>query len=63
MNYPKYIDEILEKLKNVKSNFFTIDVAKKSDGEWIVMELGDGQVSGLQDYEINKFYVDLITLL
>jgi|GEM_PF-618381 len=61
--YPKFINEILEKLKNVRSNFFTIDVAKKSDGEWIVMELGDGQVSGLQDYEINKFYVDLIKLL
>ncbi|WP_224038165.1 hypothetical protein [Clostridium gelidum] len=27
------------------------------------MELGDGQVSGLQDYEVNKFYKNLIKLL
>jgi len=30
-----------------ESNFFTIDVAEKSDGTWIVLETGDGQVSGL----------------
>ncbi|MDR3594748.1 MAG: ATP-grasp domain-containing protein [Clostridium sp.] len=40
--YPEFVDEVLEKLKNVKSNFFTVDIAKKSNGEWIVMELGDG---------------------
>jgi hypothetical protein len=35
--------------KKVKSNFFTMDIAKKKDGDWIIMELGDGQVSGLPD--------------
>lgn len=29
------------------SNFFTIDVAEKEDGEWMIIETGDGQVSGL----------------
>jgi hypothetical protein len=33
----------------VNSNFFTMDVAQKKDGDWIIMELGDGQVSGLPD--------------
>ncbi|MBS1507806.1 MAG: ATP-grasp domain-containing protein [Bacteroidetes bacterium] len=33
----------------IKSNFFTMDIAKKKDGDWIIMELGDGQVSGLPD--------------
>ncbi|EKQ54537.1 MULTISPECIES: ATP-grasp domain-containing protein [unclassified Clostridium] len=61
--YPKFVDEVLEKLKSVKSNFFTVDIAKKCDGEWIVMELGDGQVSGLQDYEVKRFYKDLIYYL
>lgn len=61
--YPEFVDEILEKLKNVKSNFFTVDIAKKCDGDWIVMELGDGQVSGLQDYEVERFYEDLIIYL
>lgn len=30
-----------------KSNFFTVDFAKKINGQWIVLETGDGQVSGL----------------
>jgi len=29
------------------SNFFTVDFAEKEDGSWIVVETGDGQVSGL----------------
>jgi hypothetical protein len=43
--------------KKVKSNFFTMDIAKKKDGDWIIMELGDGQVSGLPDNaDKNNFY-------
>jgi len=33
----------------IESNFFTMDVAKKENGDWIIMELGDGQVAGLPD--------------
>lgn len=35
--------------KKVKSNFFTMDIAKIEDGAWAIIELGDGQVSGLPD--------------
>lgn len=43
--------------KNVESNFFTMDVAKKKNGGWIVMELGDGQVAGLPDNASrNEYY-------
>lgn len=31
----------------IDSNFFTIDVAEKEDGSWMILEIGDGQVSGL----------------
>ncbi|ADO59871.1 ATP-grasp domain-containing protein [Paenibacillus polymyxa] len=41
------LDEFVALAQKVESNFFTMDVAKKKDGKWIVMELGDGQVSGL----------------
>ena len=42
--------EIFEELATkINSNFFTMDIAKKKNGEWIIMELGDGQVSGLPD--------------
>jgi len=41
----------------VRSRFFTMDVAKKLDGEWLVMELGDGQVAGLPDNaDVEAFY-------
>jgi hypothetical protein len=31
----------------VKSRFFSMDVARRIDGTWFIVELGDGQVSGL----------------
>ncbi len=32
-----------------KSHFFTMDVAQAEDGQWFVVELGDGQVAGLPE--------------
>ncbi|URZ04287.1 hypothetical protein CLAUR_043760 [Clostridium felsineum] len=61
--YPEFVNQILYELKNIKSSFFTVDIAKKSNGEWIIMELGDGQVSGLQEYNIKDFYIKLIEVL
>lgn len=40
----------------IKSNFVTVDIARKEDGSLMVMELGDGQVSGLQQLEADVFY-------
>ena len=41
----------------IRSRFFTIDVAQKTDGEWIIVELGDGQVAGLPaENEASAFY-------
>ena len=40
----------------IKSNFVTMDLARKEDGSLIVMELGDGQVSGLQQIKPEQFY-------
>ncbi|MGI4792159.1 MAG: ATP-grasp domain-containing protein [Janthinobacterium lividum] len=34
---------------NVESRFFTMDVAKTKHGEWLVVELGDAQVSELPE--------------
>ena len=42
--------------KKVRRNFVTIDIARKDDGELIIMEFGDGQVSGLQQIEAKDFY-------
>jgi hypothetical protein len=33
--------------QQVQSRFFTMDVAQRTDGNWIIVELGDAQVAGL----------------
>ncbi len=48
-------------LDTIKSNFFTVDIAKKKNGDWIIMELGDGQVAEyLGDAGLEDFYQLLI---
>ncbi|MFL5703446.1 MAG: ATP-grasp domain-containing protein [Ktedonobacteraceae bacterium] len=43
--------------QNVQSRFFTMDIAKKVDGGWMVVELGDGQVAGLPSRaDVRTFY-------
>ena len=44
------------------SRFLSMDIAKTRSGEWIVMEVGDGQVSGLPDsIRALDFYARLAT--
>lgn len=43
------LDSFIEVAQNIKSSFFTMDIAKKKDGDWIIMELGDGQVAGIPE--------------
>ena len=40
----------------LKSNFVTMDLARREDGTLIIMELGDGQVTGLQQIKAEDFY-------
>ena len=53
-NYtPEPPDCLIEKYRNLNSPYYTVDYAELSDGRWIVIEAGDGSVSGLsegQDY-------------
>ena len=35
--------------ERVQSRFFTMDVAQRTNGEWLIIELGDAQVSGLPE--------------
>lgn len=41
--------DLIEKYKNMKSIYYTIDYAEIEDGTWKILEAGDGQVSGLSD--------------
>lgn len=38
-----------ELVPTIQSRFFTMDIAKKVGGDWIIVELGDGQVAGLPE--------------
>jgi hypothetical protein len=41
----------------VRSRFFTMDVAQRRGGEWLIVELGDAQVAGLPDHaDVDGFY-------
>lgn len=43
------IEAFAEAASRVRSRFFTMDLAKRASGEWVIVELGDGQVAGLPD--------------
>jgi len=51
-------------LSQKQSDFLTIDYAELDDGSWVVLEAGDGQVSGLTPF-VNEleFYSNLLYIL
>lgn len=58
----EFIDTIIAAVgKN--ATFYVIDVAQKEDGEWIVVELNDGQQSGMSMNDPNILYSALAKLL
>jgi len=51
------LDRFVDVIPKINSEFFTMDIAKKKDGEWIIVELGDGQVAGLpNNADKDEFY-------
>ena len=42
-----------------KTNFYVVDVAEKEDGNFMVVELNDGQMSGLSCVDPNNLYRNL----
>lgn len=60
---PELIEKLGEILKT-KSNFFTVDFALTDDGNWTVIETGDGQVSGMAYYsKAIVFYAQLYNFI
>ena len=51
------LDRFQDVAKQVASRFFTMDVAKRRDGDWMIVELGDAQVAGLpENANVEEFY-------
>lgn len=58
------LEEFITIAKNIESNFFTMDIAQKKDSNWLIMELGDGQVAGLpDDVDKSEFYKNLVNII
>jgi hypothetical protein len=60
MTYPP-LGLFAETATAVRSRFFTMDVARRVDGDWMIVELGDGQVSGLPREEDAGPFYELLT--
>lgn len=53
----EFFAEIAEK---IPGNFFTMDIAQKENGEFSIIEIGDGQVSGMPEKaDVEQFYQSL----
>jgi hypothetical protein len=58
----EFLNEIIRRV-GTKATFWVVDVAKTDDGRWIVIELNDGQMSGLSENDPDKLYENLAAAL
>lgn len=57
-------DRLLSLLCNVQSPFFSCDIARRTSGDWLIVELGDGQVAGLPERcDVLDFYHQLSKII
>jgi hypothetical protein len=55
-NVPRsFLTNVLDKLDQ-RARFVVVDVARTASGGWIVVELNDGQMSGLSEIDPDMFY-------
>jgi hypothetical protein len=54
------LEQFANLAKTAQSRFFTMDIAQAENDEWLVVELGDGQVAGLpENTSVESFYKSL----
>jgi len=54
----------IDQFKNLHSNYYSVDFAELHDGSWIIIEVGDGQVSSLSPNQRPfKYYDDMRRIL
>lgn len=52
--------QLLEKYSHLESGYYTVDYAELEDGSWKIIEAGDGQVSGLAEYQDYEQYFKVL---
>jgi hypothetical protein len=55
VEFAHYVAEIASQY----CNFFVLDIAEKDEGGWILVEINDGQMSGLSMIKVAEFYSNL----
>ena len=61
---PEPPNELIEKYQKLESPYYTIDYAELADGRWMILEAGDGSVSGLSEgQDAAAYYRALACLL
>lgn len=58
----KFVESLLPKIMPYV-NFYVVDIARTLTGEWIVIELNDGQMSGLSENDPDELYGNLAKVL
>jgi len=53
----------IAKIASEHVNFFVLDIAEKEEGGWILIEVNDGQQSGLSENDPHVLYQNLIKFL
>lgn len=59
---PKEGIDFVSKITSIvsqKTNFYVVDVAEKENGEYMVVELNDGQQSGTSSVDVETLYSEL----
>ncbi len=54
----EFLQSVINKI-GTKINFYALDIAQTAQGDWIVIELNDGQMSGLSENDPSIFYANL----
>jgi len=57
-----FLDEVIQRVGD-SANFYVVDVAKTVDGDWMVVELNDGQMSGLSEIDPDELYKNLSQII
>jgi hypothetical protein len=58
----EFLKQVIDRVDDA-CNFYVIDVARTATGEWKVVELNDGQQSGLSCIDPEEFYTNLSNIL
>ena len=64
---PEYLpqppESLIKKYSNLSSPLYTVDYAETEDGSWKIIEAGDGQVSGLSDFQDEVSFYRKLSLI